>query len=53
VTASHRAADVGNYRVESLKSALLAYVAAQQFDRAEEVINVLEQSGGTSRTKIE
>lgn len=47
------ATDGGNFRVETLKVTLRAYVAAQQLDRAEDTMNLLEKiSGGENLTRI-
>lgn len=50
VEANHAATDRGNFRVETYKAALRAYVAAQELEKAEKVMKELEdlisQAGG-------
>ncbi len=42
----------GNFRVEAFKAALRAYVATQQLDKAQEVMNALEKAGGVNVARI-
>lgn len=42
VAAKHPATDQGNFRVETYKAALRAYVGAEQLEKAEETMNGLE-----------
>ena len=44
--ANNKAIDRGNFRVEAFKTALRAYVATQQLDKAEKTMNALEKAGG-------
>jgi cellulose synthase operon protein C len=46
VKANNKAIDRGNFRVEAFKTALRAYVATQQLEKAEATMNALEKSGG-------
>jgi len=56
VAANDPATDRGNFRTETYKAALRAYVAVQQLDKAEAAMNALEKSlgagGGAKLTKI-
>ncbi|OHB71270.1 MAG: hypothetical protein A2V70_09015 [Planctomycetes bacterium RBG_13_63_9] len=52
VKKNHPATDRGNFRVETYKAALRAYVAARQVEKAEEVMTALEkqvQEDGTAQ----
>jgi len=53
VSANHKAAAFPNFRTETLKTTLLAYVATQQFAKAAGIIAVLEKTGGIRGTQID
>ena len=48
VTANHKATERGNFRIETFKAALRAYVATQDLKKAEETMTALEKLGGTA-----
>lgn len=50
--AENKAVAFGNFRVEAFKTALRAYVALQQLDKAEAAMNALEKTGGINVTPI-
>ena len=45
VQANSQLADRGNFRIETLKAALRAYVAAQQLDKTQQTMEALEKAG--------
>jgi tetratricopeptide (TPR) repeat protein len=46
--AGDKTIDRGNFRVETFKTALRAYVATQRIEKAEKVMNALEKAGGSA-----
>ncbi|MFZ1936834.1 MAG: hypothetical protein WCB27_22345 [Thermoguttaceae bacterium] len=44
--------DRGNFRVMALETALRAYVATQQLDKAKQAMNALEKAGGVNVARI-
>lgn len=53
VVAGNPLVDHGNFRVETLRTTLRAYVAAQQLDRADETMTALEKAAaGANLTRI-
>ena len=50
--AESKAINRGNFRVEAFKAALRAYVATQQLDKAEKIMDALEKAGGVNVARV-
>jgi hypothetical protein len=51
-TANNKTIDHGSFRVAACESALRAYVATQQLDKAQEAMNALEKAGGVNVSQV-